>query len=452
MFHYLTGKNDWSSEGIPNYLNEVHITDPDPFIIFSLNQQFPTEETISNTIYNDTGYRNILIQSSDPNFSGAKVNVTFINVITGKLDTIGYTLFNLYDGFTDKYTMIDQTTGQRRLITRQDIINDDNSPNCQNIMNRTILFPVCNRINKINYLPRGATISLSPILPQFAYQGNVQSGLFANNVGIGFFTIPNGWNNDLNTIVEDQATMRSILYANDYFNLYDQSNPNSRYVRQNITMHDVQHSYTTYTNMLVTFNDDTQSGDRDFSDVQLQVNIFPSSCIDTTKYFTLNMITKPHYSSFIFDNYGMYYYVAPADYMQIVTHKSVVFVHYITSSTPAANADLYNIFNTLYFNNSATSVDLLGSTTFTITTHINPALIPFESKVYHLFRIDENTTQKYYTNNGDDNDDHLFTAYAQGTGITEHVNIILDGMLYKTLDNNGNNRVDLSYYSVTIDT
>jgi hypothetical protein len=448
MFNYLTGPIDWNSEGIPNYINES-IVDPDPYIIFSLNKTFVSGIDLSAEMLSQPAYRNLLIQSDDSIFNGAKVSVTFLNVITPKLNAIGYCMFLLDDNFIDMPTIIDPITNTNRPITRQDIINDDNlGTESKNITNRTILFPTCNRTNKNAYLPRGATVELSPIHPKFAYQGNVSSGFFANNVGIGFFLMPDGWNDITKKIGSTPEDLKNILYSNDNLNLISQLDSTLGHMRQNIMMYDDIRSYSTYTSMTVNFNDDDiQYGDRDFSDLSLQVKISPPICIDHTKYAKFEQITKTSYTEYIFDNYGFYIVLNAIDYLALIQYKKVIFEHHISSTSEELNNDLFNIFNAMYFNNSTSSVDLVDMTSFKITTHINPTKIPFESRTYHVFRMDENTTQPYHADDTLDNDEQLFDKYANTTNvITEYINIMINGNLYKQITNNGTNRVNLSYY------
>lgn len=436
MFHYLTTPNDWNLIGVPGYL-EKDIVDPDPYIIFSLNQMFPKQQYISEDLYYHPGFQNIIIKSDDPNFKGAEITVTFINVLTSKLDTLGYTIFHLFDEFDDKPTLVDPITGQRRLITRQDIIDDDNSKNPKNIMNRTILFPVCNRIDKTNYLPRGATIRLKPILQEFAYQEDINSGLFVNNIAIGFFIIPDGWGNQLEP--------KGILYGNDYLNLCNYDDQTSGYVRQNLIMYNEKRSNQDTCEMIITFNDNILVDlDKDFSDLQIKIKITPSSCINQTDYLQFQEIERPNYSSFILDNYGFYICLSDHDYAYFIKYPKITFEHIINSNTPSFNSDLYNIFSNLYFNNSNSKVIMVNDTSFSIQTSIDPTLIPHDNKTIHIFKTDENAANSHH--------DNLFSAYitASGNDIDEHINVYVDGNLYQTLCNNSFNRVDLTYYSDTI--
>jgi len=453
MFHYLTGASDWGSEGVPNYLEE-NLVDPDPYIIFSLNQMFPTESIVSEELYNNNSYRNINIKSTDPNFRGAEVKVTFLNVMTGKLDTLGYTIFHLVDGFDDQPTIVDQETGLRRAITRQDIMDDDNAEVPFNVMHRVILFPVCNRINKFSYLPRGGTVKLKPIMPEFAYQGNVESGLFANNVGIGFFTMPEGWDNSLKIIRDDPLAMESILYSDDFLNMYDQYDPNSGFVRQNFILYNEKRSNDNKLCMIAAFNDDDViNGDRDFSDVEIKITISPSTCVDHTRYTLFQEIEKHDYTSFIFDNYGFYICLNNTDYYHFSQFYKIVFEHVITSSNAHFNEDLYNIFSNVYYDDSSSEVQKIDDTSFSITTHVNPLSVPYDSKTIHVFRMDENTIQPYHDDSSEDNDENLFSTYAiaRDNTIVESINVYTDGILYTTLTNNGLNRVDLTYYSEVIE-
>jgi len=459
MLNYISGGVDWDSTGVPNYI-KYPVLDPDPYIIFSLAKTFITEENIPPHLLNYPSRRNIIINSTSSSFTGASIQVSFINLITSRTDTVGYCMFHCNNTFPDTPTILDPLTKTVRPITRKDIILDDSlGKSCKNIMNRTILFPVCNKLNPLSYLQRGSTVTLSPILPEFAYNGNVESNLFANNVGIGFFIIPNGWSTIEKNIMNDMITMNHILYANDYLNLYDQTDPNSRFVRENIIMYNTMSTTQNVSSLLINFNDDdAEDGDRDYSDITLQILITPNDFIKESDYFTLPMLTKPSETMFVFDNYGLYYILSVNDYLIMTLAKSVVFKHYIKSSSADYNNQLYDTFNSVYFNESAGTVTNIDILTICISYHTNILHMSNNNRTVYVINMDANSLQPYDDKLYDDDivhaDDAVFTYYAQtdvtGNQVTEHVDIYCDDVLYKQINNSGKFRVDLTHYSKII--
>ena len=130
----------------------------------------------------------------------------------------------------------------------------DNIVNGKYELNKTIIFPNTSLPRKGGNLNSGSKVKL-------LYNVNDPSQKFPNNIGIGFFLIPNGWHGHQSGFVNRP----NIVYTDRVFNRH---NPDPEGNIQVILLHDLVNSNNDQGQLLLGFEDIMRpAGDKDFNDL-----------------------------------------------------------------------------------------------------------------------------------------------------------------------------------------
>lgn len=444
QFKYLvpgsTASAIWQSSGKPKY--PIQNIEEDTKILTRITTLLPEKRDNRDRI-NLTKTPNLIIKTNNQNFTGAEVSVGFINEFAGYQNVFGYYMYHLIEGFNDKPAVFVSETETDPIyaqITRQ-MIDTDDATTKQNILNRVIIFPRVKKITAGGPLATGDTVQLKAFAP-FTFDGSAESYKFANNVGIGFFVIPNGWSNGIKT---DSATMRSILYSDGYLNV-NSTYPNG--VQQSALLFDGNLSGIDKTSAVVTFEDIIlPGGDRDYNDVLFRVTYTPSYAMDVSDLQALVPREATSTDYFIAKQNGMEFNLKSSTitYLKNLTCDKIIFEHVIETATQSAADNLYEVFSRNVFVSAEKLVR--GDKKITIEYVYLPENI---AEVVKIYRADDNQTAMYYRNDGSKNITHMQSDYIFGPNnnwgaITEYVNVYCKtGEVmnkHYTLTNNGTNRV-----------
>lgn len=429
----------WQSNGKPKY--SVENIPEDTKILTRITTLLPEKRDNRDRV-NLEKTPNILIRTSNSNFRGAEVSVGFINEFAGYQNVFGYYLYELIEGAKDKPAMLFETEAEPeiRQITRK-MIDDDDAKDRKNIMNRVIIFPRVKKITAGGPLATGDTVKLKAFAP-YTFDGSAESYSFANNVGIGFFVIPNGWSNGIKT---DLATMRSILYSDGYLNI-NQTYPDG--VQQSSLLFDGYLSGIETSSAIITFEDIIlPGGDRDYNDVLFRITYTPSYAMDITDIQSLVAREATTTDYFIAKQNGMEFNLTPQTikYLTELSCEEIVFEHVIETSGEKTVTNLFEVFSRNVFT-SADGLKIDGNKL--IINYIYPKSDIKE--VVRIYNADDNQEAMYYRKDGSKNITHMQSDYIFGPNnnwgpITEYVNVYCKSGekmdKHYTLNNNGTNRV-----------
>lgn len=293
MSEYYT-LGTWKSTGVPNYLESIDSVDPATIrrVINELPEK--TSVPIHNPQYlSNTGPRNLIIQSTDPNFTGADIYITFLYEGAGYSNVLGYYVYPLRNGYTVPTKLVN---GEYVPMTYDD--RDALDGNGKSVLKKTIVFPNCS-------LPKGYWTQLNSqagggdLYPgskvKLIYDTSNPSLPFPNNTGIGFFLIPNGWNKTSKTFTN--ANPR--IYSDNVFN--------SNGYQQTILLRDEFNSNNTMGTIVISFEDIMRpNGDQDFNDVVIQVNFTPRVAFNLDNALILSGLDPVTDNMLICDNTGCY--------------------------------------------------------------------------------------------------------------------------------------------------
>jgi len=293
MSEYYT-LGSWQSTGVPDYLEGIDSVDP--ATIRRIINELP--ETKSVPIYHpnylsNTGPRNLIIQSSDSNFTGADVYITFLYEGAGYSNVLGYYVYPLNNGHKVPTKLVN---GSYVPMTYSD--KDTLGSNGKSILKKTIVFPNCS-------LPKGYWTQLNAqagggnLYPgskvKLVYDTSNPSLPFPNNTGIGFFLIPNGWNKTSKTFTN--ANPR--IYSDNVFN--------TNSYQQTILLNDEFNSTNSMGSIVISFEDIMKpGGDQDFNDVVIQVSFTPRSAVNLDDSLILPGLDPITENVLICDNTGCY--------------------------------------------------------------------------------------------------------------------------------------------------
>lgn len=208
-------------------------------------------------LISSTALRNIIIKTNEPGFTNAEIWVTFIFEGAGYRNVFGYFIYDLHDEFLVP-TKFDEETQSWTPMTYSD--RDLVDENGKSILKKTVIFPNASLHGSGGNLATGYKIKL-----KYDTENNIS--VFPNNIGIGFFIIPNGWNGS--TV----NNTKPRLYT------YDEFNPSQKV--QTILLSDLLNSNEETGKMLLSFEDiqTTSGGDKDFNDLIINIEYTPSFAI-----------------------------------------------------------------------------------------------------------------------------------------------------------------------------
>lgn len=293
--YYTLGS--WNSLGVPNYLDSVTNISPDIInrIISALPEQ-ANQSKNSSTYLTSSSATNILIQSKDSKFSGADVYVTFLYEGAGYNNVIGYYVYDLNGDYTVP-TKRDSSSSSWKPMTTSEINAVDS--NKKSVIKKTIIFPNASLPTWANSSGKNGMAGGGNLLPgskvRLVYDTKNPDKLFPNNVGIGFFVIPNGWNGG-------NVINRSTL-------LYTDSTLNPGGLKQMIKLTDLSNTTTEYGTAVISFEDISRvngAGDSDFNDVVIMVTYTPSTSVDVGDALILPNGTAVNDDEIICDRTGIY--------------------------------------------------------------------------------------------------------------------------------------------------
>jgi hypothetical protein len=290
----------WNSTGVPSYFASIDNIQPD--LISRVINTLPEGKTHPSFLSND-GPRNLIIQSSDSDFKGAEVYVTFLYEGAGYLNTVGYYVYNLNPN-TDAdpsgailHTVPTKWNGAKWIpMTYGDRNNVD--INNKSVLKKTIIFPNASLPNWANSNGSNRMAGGGNLLPgskvKILYDPSNPSSVFPNNVGIGFFLIPNGYSGgNVNNNAERVHTDNTFNANNSV---------------QTILLNDLQNTTSNMGTMVISFEDIMRpGGDSDFNDVMFRVSWTPLTAFDSSNTIILPAASPITSDSIIIDRTGIYY-------------------------------------------------------------------------------------------------------------------------------------------------
>lgn len=445
-FKYLVNTTDttklWNNNGYPTYTTTLYGEDTD--INSRLIKLLP-EATNNLSVIDTTKNSNIIISTSNSNFAGANVQLSFISEYAGYYSVLGYYMYPIVAGFNNKPVM--SVGGLYQQIQRSTIDNDDASISCQNIMNRVIIFPSIKKVASGGSLRVGECVQLKAFYP-FTYDGSAESSLFANNVGIGFFIIPNGWDGSVHNIKTYTSAMQSILYSDSYLNV---SSSYPKGSSQMATLYDSNCSNVETSSVILSFEDiRLPGGDKDFNDVIFRVIYGPTYVTNSYNYQQLASKSVLSNDAFLAKEQGLGidFIDKTCSYLQNSSDTdNYNFVHKIESSKSDCAYRLNQIFTATTFA-MPTTVDYDGDKIITLNYTCNKSNIADQTMIY---KSEDNQTALYFEDETKNikhlQSEYLFSESETGNVIIEHINIYANpttdtstNNLVCSLTNSGTNR------------
>lgn len=329
--YYFLG--NWTTLGVPNYLATSEEIDPQLInrIRLSLPEKNPVPTYNPSYLFN-TSSRNLLIKSSDPDFGGADVWVTFIDEGAGYRNVSGYFIYDLHDGY-EVPTKFNGTSWVPMEYSDRNLVD----ANGKSVLKKTIVFP--------NASLKGSGGNLSPgNRVKLLYNPSNPAEKFPNNIGIGFFLVPNGWNGS--TVVN---TMERVYTYNKFNNPAIENGS-----IQTVLLSDTQNTDETLGTFILGFEDIMRpQGDQDFNDLIIKIAYSPSNIFDTSD--SLNLATGKSITTneLVADKTGLYISLPPSNVNTILSSpaQNVKIVHKIKCNTNHYNELLKKVFDTLILEN-----------------------------------------------------------------------------------------------------
>lgn len=340
----------WNSSGTPSYM-----TKRDNLINLNTIQRVLNSlpEGVNQVQKNPSyfmnpKFRNLVIQTDNPNFIGADVFVSFVYEGAGYKNTLGYYWYDISKGNKNPITTDEE--GNTIEIDYNYLIDPSVSANerkrRRGLLNKTIIFPNASGIaGAFNSLPSGyastnyggGTLNYGDTV-QIFYDINNKSKKWPNNVSIGLFLIPNGWDGRLirNTTAEHIFTNNTLNPKPTNKNFTDKLNllpcDTTGFV-QAITLFDELNSNEDTSYLYIAFEDIMRNtGDRDTNDCIACFRYTPSYCVNTdgklilSNDLTLNNSYKETLdlskTEIMIDKTGIYY-ILPRNSIQFFTSSSV---------------------------------------------------------------------------------------------------------------------------------
>jgi hypothetical protein len=294
----------WNSTGVPSYLASIDNIQPDLIsrVINTLPEGSNLVKIHPSFLSND-GPRNLIIQSSDSDFKGAEVYVTFLYEGAGYLNTVGYYIYHLNPN-TDAdpsgailHTVPTKWNGTKWIpMTYGDRNNLD--INNKSVLKKTIIFPNASlpswaNSNGSNHMAGGGNL-LPGSKVKILYDPSNPSSVFPNNVGIGFFLIPNGYSGGNVNNNAERVHTDNVFNANNSV--------------QTILLNDLQNTTSNMGTMVISFEDIMRpGGDSDFNDVMIRVSWTPLTGFDSSNTIILPATSPITSDGIIIDRTGIYY-------------------------------------------------------------------------------------------------------------------------------------------------
>lgn len=325
---------DWDSKGVPLYLTKDEYIDPD--YLERIKNSLPEKGNValhSPQYLENKSTRNILIRSTDPEFPGCDVYVTFIAEGAGYLNVFGYYWYELVKDF-DTPTILDGDSYREMTYKERNLLNEDGS----SYLHKTIIFPNASLKGSGGGLIMGNTVKI-------LYDPSNPDKKFPNNVGIGFFLIPNGWNSYTKTF----NISSELVYSDRIFNTPTVSEPNGSL--QTILLTDVENSNIDSGTVILGFEDIMRpNGDSDFNDLIVKISFTPNAT-DSNGSLTLSPNDPINKNAHVCDSTGFYINFTN-DTMKLLSSTSTSFFkikHYIKKKNNYKISLLKKVFETLLF-------------------------------------------------------------------------------------------------------
>lgn len=286
-YNYL---GNWDYHGVPNYLeNTDDIISPE--LIARINTSLPSKGDVSvhsPHYLANTHTRNVIIKSSDPGFSGADIWVTFITEGAGYRNVLGYYWYDLHDDLIVPSKLVDSVYVP---MTYDD--KDQLDENGKSILHKTCIFPNTSLKRSGGKLKPGNKVKI-------LYDPENPSTKFPNNVGVGFFLIPDGWNYGSNNFTNKP----NIVYSDREFNSH---NPDVDGNIQVILFQDLENSNLDQSEFILGFEDIMRpGGDSDYNDLVVKITIDPEDVYDTAGILTLTPSDPFETNKLVSDCTGLY--------------------------------------------------------------------------------------------------------------------------------------------------
>jgi hypothetical protein len=331
----LLGK--WDKYGYPDYLYEQ--IDISPEYINRLNNSLPEKKpvTIYNTQYlTNTHSRNIIIKTDEENFDGTDIYATFITEGAGYKNVFGYYWYELHDGYTVPTKLSDDVWVP---MTYDD--KDDVDESGKSVIHKTIIFPNASLFKQGGNLKGGEKVKL-------LYDIDNPEKKFPNNVGVGFFLIPNGWDSNASNI-----TIKSnIVYSDRIFNSRDEDDNGSI---QMILLEDIEQTNGKEGSICLGIEDIMRpSGDKDFNDLIVNITYDPVYSYDTSGMLVLLGTEKINMDCYIADTTGLYLNLTDTTLDKMIKNINAFkykFVHKIKTQNNESTTYLKSVFDHIIFEN-----------------------------------------------------------------------------------------------------
>lgn len=282
--------------------------------------------------------KNLVISTGDRDFSGANLWVTFLNENADYFNTLFYFVFPIVEGLNDRTfqpVIFDKERGEYRLVTREEILQDEARDTPQNILDRTIVFP---NVKKRSSAEGGRMKPGYKVQLKYNF-GDNDTETFPNQVCVAFGIVPDGWNPNSKALKE-QSSRREMLFTDDELNPLG--------LQQAIMLN------ASSSSAVLSFEDVvTTEGDRDFSDVIFLIEWSPPGCVNmdhlpSLSGSTLNQIAV---AGVVANNLGTSFKLTAAQVASIKSSSddSVFLIHCIRSHTAEANEDLFKVFSRMHW-------------------------------------------------------------------------------------------------------
>jgi len=304
--YYTLGSFD--SNGVPQYLSGISYVPPDMInrivntVPEGVNMNTDHPEFLTNT-----ASRNVIIQSSDPSFTGADVYATFLYENAGYTNTVGYYVYPLQGEYTVPTKLVGSSYVPMTIDDRTEL-----DSNGKYLMKHIIIFPNASLPSSDstydgveignagggNLLP-GSTVKL-------LYDTTNPSTPFPNNTGIGFFLMSDAFQGgDVTTqtlTFTDNVQRPSVVCSDDVFN--------DGGMRQTLLLVDAVNSTDSTGSIVISFEDisrATGDSDSDFNDVVMQITYTPETCFSTTDNDVLTGPNPITIDQLVCDDSGIYF-------------------------------------------------------------------------------------------------------------------------------------------------
>lgn len=360
----------WDRQGVPDYKMAVgDVIDPE--LIERIGISLPESKSVPtyNPQYLSNNKKNIIIRTSNPNFTGADIWVTFIDEGAGYTNTLGYYVYNLN---TDTYDIPTKKENDIWVPLKYED-RDALDLNGKSILKKTIIFPNASIKGDGGNMRPGDKVKLF-------YDINDKTKKFPNNTGVGFFLIPNGFNQARSNI----TNKNDRIYTDSIFNSVDGGVDSA----QSILFYDVIGSDDMETKLILGFEDIMRpSGDKDFNDLIIRVTYTPSYSCSTSDMIILSNGKNRNQTELIANKTGLYLNLSTND-LQLIRNMlgdNIKIQHTIEALNEEYRDSLKKIFDNLLLENEG-SVQIDNRPTDIVVTYKIPRTL-IGSYVYFVMSI-----------------------------------------------------------------